>query len=558
MPPSVILDGVPVPFSYDSLSDARSEKKKLKSSGGTELELRLVAHSHPIDPNTHPHYLESAAQELSFRYYQVDVDNRLAFAFTVRSQPEDSLPIRSLRLTSDQLTSVDVDFGYRSLAVDAIRTDSDSKALESDGVGTDDVMKFDPEDANLDFVDEVESLRLLETEAETLHTLVATKKQVIAAHLRHHRDHVSLRQLLAECDGLMCAAHVVAQRICDKFGSLAEQKPGYAEASGHFVQNLMVSHGDSEKPQQASRNHTKSVTFAEGPLTTEKGSRGTAQPMKVPLVMTQNGTAHKYHFKDVVDSPNFLVRAMQVIAAVLGIAALCTYIRHKCMSMRKRVERAADREERRNARAYRRAARRADMRRRWDNFVSAINCFRSATEPRTEDYEEKRALILQDAFLEQLDDLDQAEKGQIMEAEIRELRYAHEIVASLVRVDENRYNVVTLPANDPPPSRVALPYTPDSRSRASTNTLPSYNSEILPDYSSQAQTMAGSSTCSSVANGTNYTPVTSDDEEEGGPAPSTSSRGRTRYTPTSSVLDISPRVSAETLRTRQSKDAQGL
>jgi hypothetical protein len=262
---------------------------------------------------------------------------------------------------------------------------------------------------------------------------------------------------------------------------------------------------------------------------------------------------HAFHAMDHVDIPNPVVRVLQIIAAVLGLSALFGLIRRKCMSMRKRVERAADREERRNERAYRRAARRALMRKRWDNFVSAISCFRKEEEPRIEDYEEKRALILQDAFLEQ--DLDQAEKGEVMEAEIRELRHAHEIVSSLVRVDENRYALVT-PINDPPPPLVPLPYTPISRSRASSGTLPSYTSESLPDYTSRPGDAASDS---SIVD--NFTPPTTDEPTTGSSSgqhssDTSSNSSHTGYTPTSSILETSPRASEETLRTRQSRDTR--
>lgn len=220
------------------------------------------------------------------------------------------------------------------------------------------------------------------------------------------------------------------------------------------------------------------------------------------------------------------------------------------MSMRKRVERAADKEERRNARAYRRAARRAHIRKRWNNFLTSISCFGTTEAPKpTQNYDEKRALILQDAFLEQ--DIDLAEKGEVMEAQIRELRNAHDIVAGLLGVDEHRYD---LARHAPPP----IAYFPTTLSRRSTGTLPSYTSESLPDYTSTPDTSEGSS---QVADGfVNYTPATSSDSEgrySAGHVASTSSCGstRTRYTPVSSVVAITPRCSAETLRTRHSGDS---
>ena len=195
------------------------------------------------------------------------------------------------------------------------------------------------------------------------------------------------------------------------------------------------------------------------------------------------------------------------------------------------------------------------MRRRWDGFLDKISCFRAAPVPRIEDYEEKRALILQDAFLEQLGDLEQAEKGEVMEAEIRELRHAHEIVASLVHRGEGRYDLMT-PMNDPPPPLVPLPFTPASRSRASTATLPSYTSESLPDYSSTPELSSGSSDSVSVVDGfAHYAPMFSEREEQTRCSSTTTGSARSRYTPTSSVLDVSPRASEDTLRTRQSRDS---
>ncbi|KAK1062570.1 hypothetical protein LTR74_010150 [Friedmanniomyces endolithicus] len=391
--------------------------------------------------------------------------------------------------------------------------------------------------SSFDLDDHVESLHLLEAEAEKLKEQISLKKQAIAQHLRAHRDHVSIGHLLEECDGLVCAARTLAQRLCDKISVLTEPSSDYARPRYSRIQNAVALSDEKLRPQQASRNCTKS----------------TAQGLNMPFIITKNGSTTDSHMIDLVNPPDPLVRALALIATVLGLAALCKYIRQRCMSMRTRVERAADREERRNARAYRKAARRAAMRRRWDHFISAISCFRSASEPRMEDYEEKRALILQDAFLEQMNDLDQAEKGEIMEAEIRELRHAHEIVASLVRVNEQRY-ITVVPVNDPPPPLVPLPFTPASRSRASTGTLPSYTSESLPDYSSRPDTLVDSSGSDSLVDGfAGYAPTSTDGQGRYTPPSTTSSAGR-RYTPTSSVLDMSTRPSEETMRTRESKD----
>lgn len=401
---------------------------------------------------------------------------------------------------------------------------------------------------------ELQSLLLLEAEASQLHDTIAAKKEAIAKCLKDHRDHVTLRHLLQQCDGLFCAAKVVAQRICDKMGILTVPEAGYARVQDPNFQQLIELHESNEKAHAASKLGTS--------------------PHGTTTNTTRAGDVHaaaSIRPVEVIYPQNVLLRVLGVIATALGLAAFFAYLRRKCMSMRRRVERAADAEERRNARAYRRAARRAEMRRRWDAFVDAINCFRSPPEPRYGEYEEKRALILQDAFMEQ--DIDAAEKGDLMEAEIRELRHAHEIVASLVRVDENRYDLVR-PRNDPPPSMVPLPYDHTARSRASTATMgnpPSYFSESLPDYTSRYQRTETASSGSSLRSNSVATVDGSDivshpsgsvtaSESATHPGPgsrstlrshasSTVTRLSSRYTPTSSIVETSPRASEETLRT---------
>lgn len=404
--------------------------------------------------------------------------------------------------------------------------------------------------SGFDFEEEIEALSLLGEEMDDLQARIRAKEQSIINHIREHDSKMPLKQLLRHCDGLLCAARVIAERICDKVGMRDGPHFGYSlvQQNSH-LQHMQVIHDDANKPQQNARNCTKSK-WSHRP-NPDKG----AQAASIQLMLTKNGSTKAYpQFQpiDLVHPTNPWVRALEIIAGILGIAALCAFIRRRCMSMRRRVERAADKEERRNRRAYRRAARRASMRRRWDAFVTAVSCFGQEAEPRIEDYEEKRALILQDAFLEQ--DLDQAERGEVMEAEIRELRHAHEIVASLVRVDEHRYDLVT-PLHDPPPPMVPLPYTPEARSRASTGTLPSYTSESLPDYTSQRRQSGGSNGI--VLDGfTQYTPTSTDEEGRYTPDGTGSESSRlTRYTPLSSIIAISPRCSEETLRTRQSKDS---
>lgn len=495
--------------------------------------------------------------------------------------------VQNVNLTIDSVDGVASGLGFRivtnptaprrlvKLATlyggDTINFDQYNKSFmvdkwQSDATGSDTYTQHSNDSQEpLDIEAEIETLILLELEAGELHSAIANKKEAIAKCLKDHRDQVTLRHLLQQCDGLVCAAKVIAQRMCDKVGILTMPKPGYAKVQSPNSQQLIQFDSDSDEKAAGPRIDVTSTYN-----TTRTSSLSSAAIQPIQVIYPQNA----------------LVKALGVVAGLLGLSALFSFIQRKCMSMRKRVEREADREERRNARAYRRAARRADMRRRWEVFVKTLNCFRGEEEPTIKDYEEKRALILQDALLEQ--DVETAQKGEIMDAEIRELRHAHEIVASLVRVDEHRFDLIT-PTNDPPPPLVALPYTPATRSRASTMTLPSYHSESLPDYTSRYErTEAGShaSTSSSVrsnsvvlssransviVDGLLYTPNTSEDGtftghtlrslSPGSLTGSSSSNGSriSGFTPTSSIIEMSPRASEETLRFswRRSGDTMG-
>jgi len=397
--------------------------------------------------------------------------------------------------------------------------------------------KFDKDDL-FDIEDELEVLRMLEADAVALKAELDVRKLVVNQRLQKQLANIPLKELVEHCDGIMCAAKIVAGRLCDKMGMANDSPPDYSEIDTHL--QYMLTPGGEKSSQQS-----KEITG--GDMSSDNNEIPQSRPSTVagqsitsattPPVGTLEGRP-RFVGKKSLHNP--LVIALEILAGILGLTALCAFIHKKCMSMRTRVERAADKEERRNARAYRRAARRALIRKRWNNFVTSVFCFGGTKEPMPRDYDEKRALILQDAFLEQ--DIDLAEKGEVMEAQIRELRNAHDIVAGLIGVDEHRFD---LARHNPPPHA----YFPATLSRRSTGTLPSYTAESLPDYTSTPDTSDGSGR---VADGfTDYTPATSNSGARFSAAPTNS----TRYTPVSSVVAISPRCSSETLRTRHSGDS---
>jgi hypothetical protein len=392
----------------------------------------------------------------------------------------------------------------------------------------------------LDLEDELEVLRMLEADAVVLQAELAARKLVVNQRVQKHIADIPLKALIEHCDGIMCAAKILAGRLCDTMGVASDDPPDYSEIDSH-LQYMISATGEDQKTIQKEGGSAKSEK-SKGNELPKSASIGVTSQSASSEVGTLEGRP-RFFAKKTLHNP--LIIALEVLAGVLGLTALCAFIHRKCMSMRKRVERAADKEERRNARAYRRAARRALIRKRWNGFLSSLPVFSTTAEqPKLRDYDDKRAMILQDAFLEQ--DIDLAEKGEIMEAQIRELRNAHDIVAGLLGVDEHRYD---LAGHTPPPNA----YFATTLSRRSTGTLPSYTSESLPDYTSTPGSTEGSSR---VADGfTNYTPATSNSEARYSAGHITSGSRRTRYTPVSSVVAITPRCSAETLRTRQSGDS---
>ncbi|CAK4034663.1 Hypothetical predicted protein [Lecanosticta acicola] len=508
----------------------------------------LSSASDPSNPQPVSQTHGTQDQDINLQIESVD-GSATRLGFILRTSP--TIPRRRLlSLTSINSPQQTVHFEQ----LEELQMVAQSESHSTDDTATEDPPAYDEDAFDIDA--EIESLLLLEAEASQLHGAIAAKKGAIAKCLKDHRDDLTLKHLLQQCDGLFCAAKVIAQRLCDKMGILTIPEAGYARVQDPNFQQLVELHESNEKARQASKLRT-SPDGTTTNTTRVDGLHAAAAIQPVEVVYPQN----------------VLLRVLGVISTALGLAAFFSYLRRQCMSMRRRVERAADAEERRNERAYRRAARRAKMRRRWDAFVEAINCFRSPPEPPNSDYDEKRALILQDAFLEQ--DIDAAEKGDLMEAEIRELRHAHEIVASLVRVDENRYDMVR-PINDPPPSMVPLPCDHTARSRASTATTgnpPSYFSESLPDYTSRYQrtetasigsSLRSSLRSSSVAtvdgsdlsNPSNTASATDSDSVMYTGSTTRSHRSDTstgtrtsRYTPASSIVETSPRASDETLRT---------
>ncbi|KAL9095218.1 MAG: hypothetical protein Q9165_002474 [Trypethelium subeluteriae] len=213
-----------------------------------------------------------------------------------------------------------------------------------------------------------------------------------------------------------------------------------------------------------------------------------------------------------------IVVTLGAVAAALGCGCVFVAIRCCCCSPRQKVERLADRQERHTLRSYKKAYRR----RRWRDWWHK-------RDPRISDYEEKRSLIRdQEGLLE-----------GAMQEEIRQLHNAHEVVSDIVRAEEGRYGQ---PQTQPANQQIG-PYASRRSSNASdryslplsrTSSLPSYTTEPgsagLPEYEERDDEIT------TVADGfAQYAPSSLSDHH---------------WTPESSIIEISPRQSTETMRTK--------
>ncbi|KAK8187814.1 uncharacterized protein BKA78DRAFT_171246 [Phyllosticta capitalensis] len=238
--------------------------------------------------------------------------------------------------------------------------------------------------------------------------------------------------------------------------------------------------------------------------------------------------------------PPRIVHILMTLASISGLAFVFKFIKKHCLSLRKRTELRAACEERRTAREYRRLARRHA----WNKWWSG----RNGDWERRGDYEEKRALIL-----EQEDRLEEA-----MQDEIRQLQTAQELAHDIVRAEEGRFmpgpsncrgcahaahhhhvphmaqypHGGMYPGAPPPAPHVHVHPTAMSQ----TTSLPSYKSEL-----------------NSVVDTDDAPPAYEEDADSSdivvdGFRPYNPSVTTTAYTPESSIPDVSPRPSAETLR----------
>ena len=328
---------------------------------------------------------------------------------------------------------------------------------------------------------EIAELRVLQSQIKELRGIIRTKEKVLSDHLG--QDVFSLREQIDQCDSVGCVLHAVVRKAHGAIKVMyVRLRYGQHHDQNAFMDGNLNGHWNETKASEAtppddSTHHRSKSRLSKG-----------------------------------------IIIALGAAAAVLTCGGIFVVLHCCCCSPQRKVDRLAQREERHNAGAYKKAARRQRWRDWWHR-----------RDPRIEDYEEKRALILeQEGLLE-----------EAMQEEIRQLRTAHDVVNGIVQAEEGRYGPSQRQSHDEQ-------ITPNSSRRSSnasdgfsqplsrTSSLPSYTTEPgsagLPEYEEHSEET------SNVANGfSQYTPNSSSDHD---------------WTPGSSIIDVSPRQSAETMRTR--------
>ncbi|ORY11032.1 hypothetical protein BCR34DRAFT_484741 [Clohesyomyces aquaticus] len=372
--------------------------------------------------------------------------------------------------------------------------------------------------------DEVRELKLLEAKIQELQKEIKEKEKHIKSQLKQEAQ--NLKEELQDCDSLKCIVHTLAHKAHGAWKILYLRfRPIHHD--GHE----MGRPNEKDPYEQVWRagNHNQA---SEATIVAAADSVSSTPPQPI-----QSRRPHPHPHP--TEPP--LVIVFQIIAGVLFCGCLVAVVRHCCSSPRTRTERAAAAEERANQAAYRRAACKHAWRKWWRRNWR--------DQDRIDDYEEKRSLIQeQESVLE-----------EAMQEEIRQLREAHGVVRSIIQAEEGRgayppcrtahmpahihcrcHNHSSSPEYSPVSSVVGSPYAPSSladipsRPLSRTNSLPDYRSETSTEPPAYEEDEDVSDV---VVNGfRHYTSST------------TSSAASSRWTPDSSVVDVSPRPSAETLR----------
>ena len=375
---------------------------------------------------------------------------------------------------------------------------SDELAIASNFFSTEDDQPLEPNDDEPETTDVFEESSE-DTTVKDLRRRFTQERQLIRRlTMDCNRERKQLFDELHECKhDIKCSSKALCQHFHNVFVDLI------ASLRSHLESSPMV----SNDRYQAIEGSEKDFNYETKPPYVDSPSSGFTLTSTTP------------------DQKNVIVHALEILAGVLGITVLISLIRRHFRSVRGRVDQLADREERRRAREYRRLARKEAVRKRWARFKGFFRfpCRKGACE-------EKHSLILEaaaPALVEQgrLGDVEQAWDA-VWRAN------PDQLMAGLEQFASNYRAVLGEASNSNHRSSAK-----NSDARSSSSSLPSYDSEKLPEYTSQPGDQG------QVVQGYRmYARSLTDCSSSSG------------ITPDSSIPDLSPRCSRDTLRTVISRD----
>lgn len=177
---------------------------------------------------------------------------------------------------------------------------------------------------------------------------------------------------------------------------------------------------------KTSQSHIASATVAEPSDTTNTSpSPAASQTRSISQPASPSSTQHVRPTEFDTDSKLHFIKT---IGLIIIVTAFLTWLIKRIRDPRRRADRAARREERRNRCLYRRAA----QVQKWRNWIYALRLKFRPVAPMVDSWDEKRARVIEQETI-----LDVA-----MNDDIRALRYAHVVVSGISAAEEGRNNYI--------------------------------------------------------------------------------------------------------------------
>ncbi|KAA6407037.1 MAG: hypothetical protein FRX48_09103 [Lasallia pustulata] len=314
------------------------------------------------------------------------------------------------------------------------------------------------------------------------------------------------------CRGLQCTlqwtlakAGNAMRKMCSSLKPGTSMRPhcSSAPAASDSISHDELDVGDMSSDHVPSTHHNTSRNDPSAPFPTSFPTipASSPTPTEIPPAKAQR--------------TDQILRAVRITSLIIILVSLLVILAAHLMHPRRRADRAASREERRNKRLYRCAARRQ----KWRNWVGKFRRGDPAGR-----WQEKQTALAQRAG---------SENATVMYAGITELRDAHTVVSDLVRAEEGR-GLADIAELDGRERRR------DRRRRRRGSSLPGYESEESgpPAYEVEDKVFVVDGVA--VVDGVWF-----------------GRAGGVQDTPDSSVVETSPRISMELARSEGEADGDG-